>query len=114
VPIAVTSDKKLESFFVRIDGVLFSMSSVERYLATFTRHEYDVAAVASCGDPRVRVIAVGRRLSCAIRGKGIPGQIEFKVANASGDLFVYNFPHMQPRDVSLIPSGSALYSVERR
>jgi hypothetical protein len=113
VPITVTLDKASENFFVRIDGVLFSMSNVERYLAAATRHEYDIAAVASCGEPRVRVIAVGKRLRCAIRGKGIPGQIEFRVADAAGHLLVHPFPHMQFRDASLVGPYLNLHSAGR-
>ncbi|MDB5043777.1 MAG: hypothetical protein JWN27_4503 [Candidatus Eremiobacteraeota bacterium] len=113
VPIAVTSGKEFATFFVRIDGVLLPMSKVERYLAAHILREYDVRATASCGDPRVRVIAVGSHIRCAIRGKGIPGQIEFKVTNAAGNVFIYRFPHMQLRDATLFGPYLTLHRAGR-
>lgn len=109
----MTSGATFGTFSVRVDDVLVDMSHAESTVAENIQSTYGIRAAVTCGAPRLRRFAVGQHATCAMRGHGLPDEIEFKVADAEGDLFVYNVPHLKAVDVMTVGPYLTLFQQGR-
>ena len=113
LPVVVKSGKDYGSFFVTLDGVLFPMPKTERLLEAEVARSYDMHAVVHCGEPRLRLLAVGTQVRCALAGRGLPKSIKFKVVNARGQVFVYDLAHQKSQNTILLAHYLSLHKARR-
>lgn len=89
IPVRVAFGGAPQQFKVSLEGSVFDMRVVERYVDGRLKKDYQLQVAARCGDPAVRLYRAGSNFNCEVTGSSKISSVRLK-AMENGLLFLYN------------------------